>query len=410
MTEFFNVLPSGEALATLMARLRRRTGIETIATTEALGRVAAAEVTSPEDLPAFPRSAMDGYSVRAANTFGATEGQPAYLAVVGDVPMGRKPSVSLEPGEAARAYTGGMLAHGGDAVLMVEHAQVVDERTIEVLRPVAPGENVIQRGEDVRAGSCVLSAGHLIRPQDVGGLMALGVTAVEVTIRPMVSIVSTGDELVAPDQEPALGQVRDVNTYTVSGLVEDAGGVPVPIGLIADDYEAQRTAAREGLDRGHALVFSAGSSVSSRDMTAEVIAGLGEPGVLVHGLAHKPGKPTIVALVDGKPVFGLPGNPVSAMVVFDLLVRPTIHALSGLADPPQAGVVSARLTRDLPSQAGREDHVQVKLARRNGVLYAEPSFGKSNLIYTMVRADGTVVVPLDRGGLYAGEDVEVQTF
>ena len=410
MTEFFNVLPSGDALAALMARLRHRTGTEFVHTAEVLGRVTAKEVTSPEDLPAFPRSAMDGYSVRAADTFGATEGQPAYLTVVGEAPMGREPAVCIGTGEAARTYTGGMLANGGDAVLMVEHSQVVDDRTIEVLRPVAPGENVIQRGEDVLAGSRVLPAGHRLRPQDVGGLMALGMTAVGVTVRPRVCIVSTGDELVPPDAEPGPGQVRDVNTYTVAGLVEEAGGVPVPVGLVADDYEAQRRAAQDGLVRGDALVFSAGSSVSSRDMTAEVIASLGEPGVLVHGLAHKPGKPTIVALVDGKPVFGLPGNPVSAMVVFDLLVRPTIYALSGLTNPPPPGAVSARLTRDLPSQAGREDHVQVKLVRRDGVLYAEPSFGKSNLIYTMVRADGTVVVPLDRGGLYAGEDVEVGTF
>ncbi len=410
MTEFFNVLPSGDALGALTARLRHRPKVEIAPTAEAVGRVTAGSLTSPEDLPAFPRSAMDGYSVRASDTFGAAEGQPAYLTVAGEVAMGRAPSVSIGAGEAARTFTGGMLARGGDAVLMVEQTQAVDDRTIEVLSPVAPGENVIQPGEDVRAGSRILPAGHLLRPQDVGGLMALGITTVEVTARPRVSIVSTGDELVPPSSKPGPGQVRDVNTYTVSGLIREAGGAPVPIGLVADDYEAQRRAAKEGLDRGDALVFSAGSSVSSRDMTAEVIASLGKPGVLVHGLAHKPGKPTIVALVGGKPVFGLPGNPVSAMVVFELLVRPTIYALSGLSDPPAPGAVSARLTRDLPSQAGREDHVHVKLARRGGVLYAEPSFGKSNLIYTMVRADGTVIVPLDKGGLYAGEDVDVQPF
>ena len=260
----------------------------------------------------------------------------------------------------------------------------------------------------MRSGDAVLPAGHVIRPQDIGGALALGVTQISVSRRPRVAIASTGDELVSPEHTPGPGEVRDINTYTISALIERAGGIPMAIALVQDDYDAQRVAAVEALDKGDILVFSAGSSVSSRDMTADVIASLGSPGVLVHGIAHKPGKPTIVALIDGKPAFGLPGNPVSAAIVFDLLVRPTIYALSGCSSPPEPPTVRARLLRDIPSVSGREDYVQVRLVHDDDELCAEPVFGKSNLIYTLIRADGSVIVPLDVGGLYAGAEVEVR--
>lgn len=241
--------------------------------------------------------------------------------------------------------------------------------------------------------------------------MALGITEIEVARRPVVAIVSTGDELVPPIEAPGAGQVRDINTYTISALVEKHGGVPVPVALVEDDYEAQREAAVDALEQGDVLVFSAGSSISSRDLTASVIDSLGSPGVLVHGISLKPGKPTIVALIDGKPAFGLPGNPVSAMVVFNLLVRPTLYLLAGCENPPGPATLTARLARDVASVAGREDHVQVRLnGTENRRPTAEPVFGKSNLIYSLVRADGTITVPLDKAGLYAGEDVEVKLF
>ena len=411
MPELFNVLAPDDALETLTKRLSIRVEPEAVPTHEALGRVTAARVVSPEDLPSFPRSTMDGYSVRAADTFGATESLPAYLEIAGEVPMGRPPAVSLSIGMAAGAFTGGMLAEGADAVVMEEHTQRAGESTIEVLRPVAPGENVLMVGEDIRAGEEVLPSGHLIRPQDIGGLIALGITSLQVARRPRVSIVSTGDELVAPSETPGPGRVRDINTYTVSALVEKHGGVPIPIGLAKDDYEEQRDAAARGLEQGDILIFSAGSSISSRDLTASVIDGLGSPGVLAHGISLKPGKPTIVALVDGKPAFGLPGNPVSAMVVFELLVRPILNLLCGLDPPPDPVTVTARLSRDVASAAGREDHVQVRLnGAREGGRTAEPVFGKSNLIYSLVRADGTIRVPADKAGLYAGEEVEVSLF
>ena len=410
MSEFLNLLAPDEAVRVLRDRLSPRVESEVVLTAEALGRVTASDIRSPEDLPAFPRSTMDGFSLRSSDTFGASEGVPAYLDVVGEVPMGQQSQLALSAGQAALAYTGGMLAGGADAVIMVEHTQPVGDSTIEVMRPVAPGENVVHVGEDMRIGDQVLPAGHVLRPQDLGGLLALGITRLDVGRRPRVGIVSTGDELVAPESTPGPGRIRDINTYTISALVTEAGGVPVVTGLVGDDFEAQRNVAADLLDKNDILVFSAGSSVSSRDLTASVIDSLGSPGVLAHGISLRPGKPTIVGLVDGKPAIGLPGNPVSAMVVFDLLVRPIVYLLSGCRQPPDPPTARAKLSRDIPSLAGREDWVQVRLDRQDGHITADPVFGNSNLIYTLVRADGVVKVPLDRGGLYTGEEVAVRLY
>ena len=394
----------------LLRHVTHRVGSEMVPTTEAVGRVVFREVLSREDLPAQARSAMDGYSVRSSDTFGASETMPAYLEVVGEVQMGAAPDVRVGTGEAAGAYTGGLLAHDADAVVMIEHTERADANTIEVLRPVAPGENVIQPGEDIHTGEEAIGQGRVLRPQDVGSLLALGVTDVEVARRPVVAIVSTGDELVPPNETPGPGQIRDINTYTIGALVSRAGGVPMPMGLVADELAAQTSAAREAKEMADAIVFSAGSSVSSRDLTAQVLNSLGGPGVLAHGISHKPGKPTIVAAVDGKPAFGLPGNPVSAMTVFEMLVRPTIYRLCGCDNPPPRPAAFAVLTRDVPSVTGREDHVQVRVSEQEGRLAAEPLFGKSNLIYTLTRADGSVTVPADLGGLYAGELVPVSLY
>ncbi len=408
MPELFNVLPPRLALDVLRRHIPVRAMPERVPVTDALGRFLAEDVRSPEDLPAFPRSSMDGFSVRARDTFGATEGLPAYLMVVGDVPAGHAPEIELGVGQAARAHTGGMLARGADAVVMVEHTQPVDATTIEVVRPVAPGENVVQPGEDVRRGDLVLPWGRRLRPQDIGGLTALGITSLVVARRPRVAIISTGDEVTPPEAKPWPAQIRDVNSYTLAGQVERAGGAPLRLGIVPDDAALLGRAAGQALAQCDVLLVSAGSSVSARDMTAQVIASLGAPGVLVHGVSIRPGKPAVLGLVGERPVFGLPGNPVSAMIVFDLFVRPVIAWLSGCAEPPEPPMVRAVLARDVPSAPGREDYVPVRLVMRDGKRFAEPVFGKSNLIYTLVRADGVLQVPMDKGGLYAGEEVEVR--
>ena len=408
--ELFNVRTPPEALSVLLARLPARAQVEEVLTSEALDRVLGEDVHSPGDLPTFRRSTMDGFAVRAADTFGATEGLPAYLEIVDEVFMGHAPRTALGTGQCARIATGGMLPANADAVVMVEQTQEVGPSTIEALRAVAPGENVVQIGEDVRGGDLILPRGHRLRPQDVGGLVALGITCVLVVRRLRVGIVSGGDELVAPEQEPGPAQIRDINSYTLAALIRRDGHTPSLAGIFPDEYAALESAARAALASNDVVILSAGSSVSARDMTAQVVDSLGEPGVLVHGVSLKPGKPTILGVCAGKPVFGLPGNPVSCMVTYDLFVAPTLAHLSGAARPPRT-TVTARLARNIASATGREDYIQVRLERgRDGGLEAVPVFGKSNLIFTLIRADGMLKIPLDAGGLPAGAQVEVVLF
>jgi len=409
MAELFTVLAPAEAYRVLESRLPTGMKTERVPAVRALDRVLCEDLTSPVDLPDFPRSTMDGFAVRAVDTYGASEGLPAYLTVGGEVLMGTRAETAMHVSEAIRIATGGMMPEGADAVVMVENTQAVDSATIEVVRPVAPGENVLRVGEDITRGAIVLASGHVLRPQDLGGLAALGITHVEVARCLRVAIVSGGDELVAPDQEPSPGQIRDINTYTLSALVERAGHEPIPMGIVPDVYEELAATARRALDMADVVILSAGSSVSTRDMTAQAIASLGEPGVLVHGVSLRPGKPTILAVANGKPVFGLPGNPVSCMVTFDLFVGPTLARLSGRRAPPR-NVVRARLAHNIPSAAGREDYVQVALESRDDEPWAVPVFGKSNLIYTLVRSDGMVKVELDEGGLREGDWVSVILF
>lgn len=405
MPEFFTVLPPDAALERLRAHVAPLPP-ETVPLAQTLGRGLARSIFAPEPLPAFPRSTVDGYAVRAADTFGATEGLPAYLRVIGEVPMGRAPTQAIGPGEAALIHTGGMLPPGADAVVMLERTQRLDEETIEVLRPVAPGENVIGIGEDIPAGDLAFPAGHRLRPQDLGALAAIGVVAVPVIRPPRVAILGSGDEVIPPDRIPAPGQVRDVNTFSLIGLIRQHGGEPIPWGIAPDRLEILERMAREAFEAADVLVFTAGSSVSTRDLTATVIERLGPPGILAHGLAIRPGKPTLVAFCNGKPVLGLPGNPVSAFVVARMLLVPLLYFLQGM-EPPAPVRWPARLTHNIPSAPGRIDWVPVRLVRREGTWWAEPQFGKSNMIFTLVRSDGLVMVPLDLNGLQAGDPVEV---
>jgi len=412
MPEFLRLQTPPEALARLLEAIppEASLGSQDIPTAEALGRVLATDVRAPHALPAFPRSSVDGYAVQAADTFGASASLPAYLSLAGEVLMGTRSTLALERGQAALVHTGGMIPSGADAVVMVEDTQVARPDEIEVLRPAAPGQNVLQLGEDVQPGEIVLQRGARLRAQELGGLMALGYTRVEVVRRPRVAILSTGDEVVMPEADPLPGQVRDVNTYTLSALVEQGGGEPVFYGILPDRREALEAAARRAHVECDVVLITAGSSVSARDITSEVIATLGAPGVLAHGVALRPGKPTILAVCSGKPVIGLPGNPVSALVVAGLFVTPLLRRLLGVQAPRLIPRVTARLGTNIPSEAGREDYVPVRVTGVEGDFTAEPVFGKSNLIFTLVRADGLVRVPSEANGLPAGLIVEVLLF
>jgi molybdopterin molybdotransferase len=408
-SEFFNVQPVQAALETLFAHWAPQPRTELLDPRDALGRVLAVAPRSPMDLPAFTRSTMDGYAVQASDTFGASQSLPAYLTCIGSVMMGDQPDVEIGPGQAVEIHTGGMLPPGADAVVMVEQTQPLGGDEIEVLAPVAPGENVIQIGEDVAQGEEVLPSGHRIRPQDIGGLLAVGVLSVEVAVPPRVGILSCGDELIPPEQTPAPGQVRDINSQTLAALVQEGGGEAIMLGVASDTLGDFTIRAQAGFKDVDILAITAGSSVSARDLTHQVISGLGGPGVLQHGLAVKPGKPTILAVCQNKPVIGLPGNPVSALVVARQIVVPTIKRALGEKPQPKASL-QATLAANIASTTGRMDTVPVRLVERDGVLIAEPVFGKSNLIYVLVKADGLIQVPLDSTGIKAGTVVEVTLF
>lgn len=406
MPEFLELLPPTQALELLLANLALNPQPEMLPTLQALGRVTAAPVYAPAPLPPFARSTVDGYAVRAVDTFGASDSLPAYLQLVGEVPMGRPAGLALQPGQCALIHTGGMLPEGASAVVMVENTQNARPDEVEILRAAAVGENVLLAGEDVQTGQLVIPAGARLRPPEIGGLMALGILELAVARRPRVGILSSGDEVVDPTVQPQPGQVRDVNTYSLSALVEQAGALPSRCGIVPDREEAMRIQARQALQANELLVITAGSSASTRDLTSQVIQTLGQPGVLVHGVNVRPGKPTILAACDGKAVIGLPGNPVSALVIAGLFVVPVIERLLGQAPRPQPGLV-ARLSLNLASQAGREDWVAVRLEPSPQGWLAEPVFGKSNLIFTLARADGLVRIPPAANGLNAGEMVEV---
>jgi molybdopterin molybdotransferase len=327
--------------------------------------------------------------------------------VAGAVRMGAEPEVTVGPGTVAVMPTGGVLPPGADAVVMVEYTQEAMPGTIEVTRPVAPGEGVVRADEDAAAGAELVPTGRPLRAQDLGMLAAAGVTEVSVHTRPRVRVFSTGDEVVPPETaELRPGQVRDATATALGALIAQAGGEARQGGIIPDDRAALEAALSRALPASDMIVISAGSSVGARDETAAAVARLGPPGIWCHGLAIRPGKPTLLAECAGVPVVGLPGNPRSALVVFRLIGMPLVRRIGGCTSPPAEPVVQARLARDVASAAGRLDVIQVRLD--DGL--AVPLFGLSALLSILTAADGYVVVPEEATGLGSGTRVDVTLY
>jgi len=379
---------------------------EEIPLSDTLGRILAKDAVSDVDLPDFKRATMDGYAVRAASTFGASEGNPAYLTIKGSVAMGESPSFSVNQGEAARISTGGMLPKGADSVVMIEHTEVIDNSSIEVYRSIAPGANMVDVGEDFKKGEIIIPAGRKFRPQETGLLAAFGKNRVEVFKKPVIAILSTGDEVVEIEKIPCPGQIRDMNTYTLSGLVAAAGGIPLIFGIIQDNYDMLFKKCARALEQSDMVLVSGGSSVGLRDYTVEALSSLPDAEILVHGISISPGKPTILAKVGNKAFWGLPGHVVSAMIVFSTVVQHFIEHIAGLKEK-RCFRIPARLSRNIASAQGRTDYVRVRLTEKNGVLFAEPILGKSGLIHTMIKADGLIEIGMNTEGLDKGAEVSV---
>jgi molybdopterin molybdotransferase len=398
---FLRVMTVAEALAALAPS--RRSAVIRVA--PALGAVPAEDVLAAEELPAHARATVDGYAVRAADTYAASETLPAFLEITGAVAMGRAPEGAVGPGAAMTIATGGLLPHGADAVVMVEHTTEPMPGHVELLRRVAPGDGVLHPGEEAQPGDALAPAGRPLRAVDLGLLAAAGITEIAAHARPRVGIVSTGDEVV-PGATPALepGQVRDACAPALAGLVREAGGEPVERGIVPDDAAALERVLGAAVAEDDVVVVSAGSSAGARDLTATVAGRLGR--VVCHGVAVRPGKPTLLADCGGVPLVGLPGNPRSALVVFRLVGMPLVRAVAGIAVPPRSPSVRARLARDVPSAAGRLDVVQATVD--DGV--ATPLFGSSALLGPMARADGWFCVPEADTGLGEGAEVSVNLY
>ncbi len=408
--EFFNVTPV-ETIFEYIAEFSG-TGTEIVDLLAAGGRILAGEIVSDIDLPGFDRSTMDGYAVRASDTFGASEGNPAYLDICGSIAMGEKPDITVLPGKAARIATGGMLPEGADAVMMVEHASEIDDMTIEVYRRVAPGTHVIQKDEDIRKNTRLLSPGTFLRPQETGIIAAMGMPRVTVYKKPVVGIISTGDELVPIERHPEAGFIRDINTYTLASAIHLCGAVPVSCGIVEDRFDPLFAAAECALSQCDMLILSGGSSVGTRDLTVEVIEALPGAAIRVHGLPVRPGKPTILAEAGGKSIWGLPGHVASAMVIFEIFVKPCIRHISGDRGAFDGNDfrIPAVLTRNLSSAQGRIDYVRVRTVEKEGALFAEPVLGPSGLIRTMLDADGLIRIGMNSEGLEKGVQVMVMPF
>jgi molybdopterin molybdotransferase len=410
VADFLTLVPPSRARELLLSQVQYKGDVDLVGISESIGRISAEDILAPHPLPQFPRSTVDGYAVRAKDTFGASESSPAYITIIDEVTMGSQPQHQVGSGEASSIHTGGMIPVGSDAVVMVENTQIARDKEIEIYRSVSTGENVISVGEDVVQGQLVLPKGKLIRPSEVGGLAALGISSLRVAKKMKVGIISTGDEVVPIEDDVQLGQVRDVNSHTLAGLVNTSGAVSILYGIIQDNFDDLIAVARKALDECDLLLITAGSSASSRDMTAKVINDLGKPGVLVHGINTRPGKPTILGLCGGKAVIGLPGNPVSALINGMLFVVPLLDKLTGKLSSAPNPSIKATLTVNLASQAGREDWQPIKLIQGEQGWMADPVFGKSNLIFSLSFSDGLICIRPDETGLSAGELVDVFLF
>ncbi len=411
MTDTFFQVISVQEFFSLSRSFNQVQQTETVDILQSIGRVLAQEIVSAENLPPFSRSSMDGYAVQAKDTFGASETNPCYLQMVGEISIGAWPDLEIKTGECAEIVTGAKLPRGSDSVVMIERTQAISDTDIEIRKAVVPGENVLLRGEDCQKDEVVLSFGHRIRPQEVGLMAALGYPTCSVYQKPKVGIISSGNELVSIDQNPDLGQIRDVNSYTLCSYVELSGGISRLYGIIPDEIDSLTKCLEKARQECDLVLLSGGSSVGTKDLTVKAIERFPESKILAHGVSLSPGKPTLLSSIKDTPVIGLPGQVASAQIVMYILIVPLIRYLSGqkkgFPSYPRPSF-PARLDRNIASKQGREDYIRVKIINqeKNGLL-AQPIQGKSGLLKSLLQADGLIRIPAEDEGLKANTMVDV---
>ncbi|MED5578713.1 MAG: gephyrin-like molybdotransferase Glp [Nitrospinota bacterium] len=409
--EFFKVVSSEKVMETITEFFPLKS--EVLDAGSAISRILSEDIYSPVDLPDFSRATMDGYALNASDTFGTSDSIPAYLEVIGHIQMGEAPKFKLQRGQAAKISTGGMLPEGSDCVIMQEYTNLMDEKTLEVLKTISVGENMLSVGDDLKKGEKFLTSGTPLKSHDIGALFGVGITEVQVSVRPKIAILPTGDELVGPGQKTKLGQIRDINRFSLAAAVTEMDCIPIVEDILPDNLDLIKKRLQKVIGDVDIVLVSGGSSMGMRDYTVSAINSLGDPGVLIHGVSIKPGKPTIIGRLDidngNKILIGIPGHPVSAMMIFHKFVVPVIRRLRGEKDifVSKSGKVHALLSRNLPSASGREDMVRVSLKLEGENFVASPLMGNSAMISTMTKADGYVIIPSDFDGLVAETEVEV---
>ena len=406
MDHFFNV----KTLDQVMGNLTDCScmGTETVSLTDAVSRILSEDITASLDIPGFRRATMDGYAVFSKSTFGATESNPSWLEIAGQVNMGEIPTFSLKSGFAADISTGGMLPEGADSVVMVEHTETIGENSVEIYKSVAPLQNVIDSSEDFAKGEVVLKKGLKLRPPEIGLAAALGYSKIKVYKRPKVGIISTGDEIIDVAETPGPGRIRDINSYTLAGFIKEAGCIPHLYGIIKDDLNALLNICKKAFLETDMVLISGGSSVGARDFTIDVLNKIEHSEIIAHGISISPGKPTIFAKSGDKLLWGLPGQVVSAMVVFKIVVLPFLNKLKGANNVFENKLmIPAKLSRNIASTQGRQDFVRIRLIKKDNELYAEPILGKSGLIKTMVQADGLLEIGENIEGMEKGSVVNI---
>jgi len=380
---------------------------------EALDCALFEDITAGEDLPEGARSTVDGFAVRAEDTFGASDAIPAFLDVAAAVSMGIKPVFEILPGQAASIPTGGFLPRGADAVVMIEYVNAVGNGSIEVFKPVTAKTNVVEKGEDVRSGEILIPAGKKLRAQELGLLAALGIWEAPVYRRPRVTVISTGDELVMIEKKPDPGQIRDANSHSLAALIRTAGAEPFVRDIVPDDAALLKNAISQALAQTDVTVISGGSSVGARDLAVDVISALPGSEILAHGAAIRPGKPILLASCNGKAIFGLPGHPVSALVTAQVFLAPFLQYLQGskMVKGPLGQRIQATLAASFHSTIGLEEYVRARIEENaEGGWIAYPVFGKSGMLSTLVKADGILMAPMNVEGFSKGADVQVVRF
>ena len=410
MSEFFDVVTPKEAIKKLLSKKNFPEMVsEKINTVNSDSRILSQDIKSSINLPHFNRSSMDGYAIYASDSNGVSLSSPNYLEIIEEIKMGDVPKHKILTGKTSRIFTGGMIPKGSNAVIMEEDTEELGNNMIEIKKPVSIGENIIFSGEETKKGNIIIKKGTRIRSQEIGSLLESGFTEIFVSKKPIIGVLSSGDELIPPENTLELGKIRDINTYTISNLINNSGGIAEIFPILPDDLNSQLNQAKKALQFCDMLIFSAGSSISYRDTTAEVINSLDKPGVIVHGISVKPGKPTILGLSGKKPIIGLPGNPVSSIMIFINIVKPILDKLNNHISAITKQI-DCTLTEDISSQTGREDYVQVSIRSADQKILATPVFGKSNLINTLVNSDGFVTIPPETGGLYKNSIVKVKTY